>query len=480
MAENSNLEPVLLNGRTLEGGGQLVRIAVGLSALTGRPVSIENVRANRPGKKGLKRSHAAAVTLLASMSGSKVTGGEVGSQFLTFFPQSAKSPSGPLVDLTQVSVKPEYDINIATAGAICLVFQALYPYILYVGSQAPAPFVKVKVTGGTNPSKSPSYDYLAQVIVPNFAKLGLPPLSVTLHKRGWSSGPVDLGAMTFQIHPLTSKDVSRPKSSSKLSDSEAQSFDAGRFPKIDIMDHERGKITQIDITVLAPDHIRLEADSLSKEVCTLRKHIEQTARQALRSATRKIHPSTFAPRQTLSSPESSDDDGEPEIAVPVRMHTSEATYHHSHVYLLLVAHTSTGFRIGHDTLGSLGSGRAKKQKNKGRNKQRLIHDDRHAFEKDVFSGATEMVRGCVEGFIREISNGIPAAESDSVITPEKKACLDQHMRDQIVVFEALGEACHGTISETANEIREDGRDWTLHTRTAQWVCRQVLGEGNGL
>lgn len=44
-------KPVEIDGRTGEGGGQLVRIAVGLSALTGIPISVRNVRGNRPGKQ---------------------------------------------------------------------------------------------------------------------------------------------------------------------------------------------------------------------------------------------------------------------------------------------------------------------------------------------------------------------------------------------------------------------------------------------
>lgn len=46
------MKPILLDGRTGEGGGQLVRLAVGLSALTTRPIKITNVRGNRPGDRG--------------------------------------------------------------------------------------------------------------------------------------------------------------------------------------------------------------------------------------------------------------------------------------------------------------------------------------------------------------------------------------------------------------------------------------------
>jgi RNA 3'-terminal phosphate cyclase (ATP) len=43
---------VKLDGRTGEGGGQVVRVAVALAALTGTPLRIDNVRGNRPGKRG--------------------------------------------------------------------------------------------------------------------------------------------------------------------------------------------------------------------------------------------------------------------------------------------------------------------------------------------------------------------------------------------------------------------------------------------
>jgi hypothetical protein len=41
-----------------------------------------------------------------------MAGGEVGSQFLNFFPQSTRSKSGPLLDLSHVTVKSQYDIKL--------------------------------------------------------------------------------------------------------------------------------------------------------------------------------------------------------------------------------------------------------------------------------------------------------------------------------------------------------------------------------
>lgn len=45
-------KPIELDGRTGEGGGQLVRVAIGLAALTSQPVKITNVRGNRQGGRG--------------------------------------------------------------------------------------------------------------------------------------------------------------------------------------------------------------------------------------------------------------------------------------------------------------------------------------------------------------------------------------------------------------------------------------------
>ncbi|KAJ5836511.1 hypothetical protein N7447_002537 [Penicillium robsamsonii] len=483
-SRSSSSNHVYLNGRTLEGGGQLVRIAVGLSALTGRPVSIDHVRGNREGKKGLKRTDAATLKLLAEISGSKVSGGELGSQFLNFFPQSSRSKGGPLLDLSQVTIKTEYDIKLTTAGAILLVFQALYPYLLYVGSRGTAPFVKVNITGGTNAYWSPSYDYAAQVMVPNFAKLGLPPLSIILHKRGWSTGPVDLGAVTFLIHTLAFEHNSEDQNQSNGTSEKDRNRPAEplrSFPRINLMDHKRGKVTQIDVTVLAPDQPILNGDAEDGTGSTIRQFIEQVTERTLRREARKLDPSIFAKHFTSSPPKEDplSKSSAKHTPVPIKIHTSEATNHHSHVYILLVAHTSSGFRIGHEILGSVGGDRLTESKSKKKQKQRPAYDPlRDSHHELAFSAAAELVRRCVEGFIGEISNESPNAQPDRKNpSTAKRACLDANMRDQVVIFEALGMACHAGVHDTeATNIEplEDERYWTLHTKTAQWVCRQML------
>lgn len=46
-----------LEGRHLEGGGQLLRFAAYLSALTQQPMRISDIRGNRSGGGGLKILH---------------------------------------------------------------------------------------------------------------------------------------------------------------------------------------------------------------------------------------------------------------------------------------------------------------------------------------------------------------------------------------------------------------------------------------
>ncbi|KAL5047552.1 RNA 3'-terminal phosphate cyclase/enolpyruvate transferase [Aspergillus fruticulosus] len=96
MNEAQPSDPVRLDGREIEGGGQLVHIAVALSALTGRAVRIDHIRGNRSGKRGLKASHLAAIKALGELSGSRLVEAQVGSSSVGFYPPPPTS-KGDLV-----------------------------------------------------------------------------------------------------------------------------------------------------------------------------------------------------------------------------------------------------------------------------------------------------------------------------------------------------------------------------------------------
>ena len=178
MAPPNQIEtPLQLDGKTLEGGGQLVRVAIALAAITREAVSIYDIRGNRSrgaktkasnnnvngklkSKKpkendgtGLRPSHAAAVNFLADVSDSVVFGGHVGSQKLAFIPRERSSSVARTATMNTSITKDkgkgghgtrdecacppirrrkEYAIHLPTAGSVFLVFQAVYPYLCSV------------------------------------------------------------------------------------------------------------------------------------------------------------------------------------------------------------------------------------------------------------------------------------------------------------------------------------------------------------
>src|SRR5262245_38552525 len=80
-----SLRLVTLDGSRGEGGGQILRTALTLSLLTGRPFRIVKIRANRD-KPGLRPQHLRAVTSAAELGQATVNGATVGSRDLTFRP----------------------------------------------------------------------------------------------------------------------------------------------------------------------------------------------------------------------------------------------------------------------------------------------------------------------------------------------------------------------------------------------------------
>src|SRR6266404_4043149 len=104
-----------IDGSSGEGGGQILRTALALSAVTGKPCRIEKIRAGRP-KPGLLRQHLTAVKAAATISGATVTGAELGSGAVTFTPGAVAAG--------------EFAFAIGTAGSATLVLQTVLPALL--------------------------------------------------------------------------------------------------------------------------------------------------------------------------------------------------------------------------------------------------------------------------------------------------------------------------------------------------------------
>jgi RNA 3'-phosphate cyclase len=130
-----------IDGSQGEGGGQVLRTALTLAAITATPVRLFNVRAQRS-KPGLKPQHLKAVEAVAAITGARVEGGKLGSQTLRFEPQSV-APG-------------HYRFDIGTAGSVSLVLQTILLPLSFARRDS-----HVVITGGTHVPWSPCYHYLA-------------------------------------------------------------------------------------------------------------------------------------------------------------------------------------------------------------------------------------------------------------------------------------------------------------------------------
>ena len=80
-----------IDGRMGEGGGQVLRTSLSLSALTGRPFRLTHVRANRA-KPGLRPQHLTAVRAVARLCGATLSGDAIDSRTLEFRPAMPPQP----------------------------------------------------------------------------------------------------------------------------------------------------------------------------------------------------------------------------------------------------------------------------------------------------------------------------------------------------------------------------------------------------
>jgi RNA 3'-terminal phosphate cyclase (ATP) len=174
-------KPVRLDGSRGEGGGQILRTALTLALLTGRPFRMSRIRANRD-KPGLRPQHKTAVDAAAELGHAEVLGASVGSRELTFRP-AAYEPR----DLT---------LDIGTAGSTGLVLQTLH---LPLARRASSP-VRVVLSGGTFNPKAPAYSFLESTWRAYLAAFGMP-MALTMPVAGFY--PRGGGQLEAWIEPAT-------------------------------------------------------------------------------------------------------------------------------------------------------------------------------------------------------------------------------------------------------------------------------------
>jgi RNA 3'-terminal phosphate cyclase (ATP) len=167
-----------IDGSYGEGGGQIVRTAVALSAVTGKPVRIKKIRQGRP-KPGLAPQHAQAISSLARICSARIKGVEPGSPEISFEPGEIRGG--------------HYRIDIGTAGSITLLMQCLMPATL----KADGP-VTLEIHGGTDVQWSPTIDYFKNVFLPAMARFRAL-VSLEIRQRGYY--PRGQGSVVLNVEP---------------------------------------------------------------------------------------------------------------------------------------------------------------------------------------------------------------------------------------------------------------------------------------
>lgn len=167
-----------IDGAYGEGGGQLLRTSVALSAITGQAVHVYNIRAKRS-EPGLAAQHLTAVKSVGTLCDAQIEGLEIRSREICFQP-------GPLRG-------GQFDFNVGTAGSITLVLQAALPVAVTSGEK-----LHIHITGGTDIRAAPPLDYFRYGLIPILSRMGVN-ATIYLLRRGYY--PRGGGEVVVEITP---------------------------------------------------------------------------------------------------------------------------------------------------------------------------------------------------------------------------------------------------------------------------------------
>ncbi|XP_037046686.1 RNA 3'-terminal phosphate cyclase isoform X2 [Bradysia coprophila] len=160
-------------------GGQILRMALCCSALTGKPIKVSKIRAGRQ-KGGLAAQHLKGLELLRDMCNAKVIGASLGSTEIEFHPDVLKGG--------------KYYADTQTAGSVALLLQVALPVALFCNSP-----LSLELKGGTNCEMAPQMDFMTEIFRPNLEKFGAT-FDFDLRKRGYF--PRGGGHCVIDIKPV--------------------------------------------------------------------------------------------------------------------------------------------------------------------------------------------------------------------------------------------------------------------------------------
>ena len=169
---------ITIDGSQGEGGGQIIRTALALSLITGKPFRVRHVRAGRE-RPGLARQHLTAVRAAATIGGAQVEGAGLGATEFTFRP-------GPVAP-------GDSAFPIGTAGSTMLVLQTILPPLMLADAPSALAF-----EGGTHNSHAPPYEFIVKTFLPLVGRMG-PRVTAELSRYGFY--PPGGGRLDVRVEP---------------------------------------------------------------------------------------------------------------------------------------------------------------------------------------------------------------------------------------------------------------------------------------
>jgi RNA 3'-terminal phosphate cyclase (ATP) len=146
------LSTIDIDGSEGEGGGQILRTALALSVITGKPFRLHHIRAKRP-KPGLMRQHLTCVQAAIAVGGPQCAA--VNEKGLASGLNDQTLHFTPSADPLSAIVGADYEFTIGSAGSCALVFQTiLWPLLMAKNAS------KLTLRGGTHNSMAPSFTFL--------------------------------------------------------------------------------------------------------------------------------------------------------------------------------------------------------------------------------------------------------------------------------------------------------------------------------
>lgn len=238
MQRGTRSPPVEIDGSVMEGGGQILRMSVGLSALLSTPIRISNIRAGRA-SPGLKAQHLTGLTLVRDLAGGKLDGGEFGSVEVSFIPGQLRSG--------------EFSADTKTAGAVCLLAQVSIPCALFSPGM-----VSLNLRGGTNAQMAPQIDEYTEIFLPNISKFGFD-FEFEVVRKGFF--PRGGGEVNFFLQPVKQLQPISLTSPGVVQSVIGWSFTAGNLPQRvgeQMASAARRQIAEADVPALRGVPVRIE------------------------------------------------------------------------------------------------------------------------------------------------------------------------------------------------------------------------------